>query len=166
MLRVRSYEMAVGVFMVFGIISFLILAFKVSGVSGYLNHTGYTVSAEFDHIGDLKVRAPVTIAGVRVGEVAGIDLDDITFRARVKIRLDTNYQNIPDDSSAQILTQGLLGANYISLSPGYGTDEHPKFLKDGSLIAETHSALVLENLISQFLFSSKKDDKNSSNSNK
>lgn len=153
-MRARVSETLVGFFMLAGIIALLILAFKVSGLSTTLNSSsGYFISAGFDNIGSLKVRAPVTIAGVKVGEVTNIRLDDKTFRAIVTMRINANQKMLPDDSSATIYTQGLLGANYISLSPGY----EQTYLKNGDKLASTHPALILEDLIGQFLFSINKE---------
>lgn len=154
----RFLEIAVGLFMLAGIGALAVLAFKVSDFQQSFGHVNYEITAEFDNVGDLKSRAPVTIAGVRVGQVKQIDLDGTTFRARVKMLINANQDKLPDDSSARILTQGLLGSNYISLEPGFGSDEGA-YLKNGSRIQETHPALVLENLIGQFLFSLNKDKK-------
>jgi len=159
MKRAWVLEFSVGLFMLFGIIAVLLLAFKVSGIGGYTNSKGFYVVAHFDHIGDLKVRAPVTIAGVRVGEVAAIDLNEETFRARVRMVLEAEQTHIPTDSSARILTEGLLGSNYVGLTPGYGDGEEIGYLTHGSHIEETYPAIVLENLIGQLLFSLKKEDK-------
>lgn len=151
----RTIESIVGVFMVAGIVAFGFLALKVSGLSTEFSGKGYVVSALFDNVGDLKVRAPVTIGGVRVGQVVGIVLDPASFRAKVSMKIDANENKIPTDSSASIFTQGLLGSNYISISPGF--DETS--LQQNSEIQMTHSALILENLIGQFLFSMNKDGK-------
>lgn len=151
----RYMGMIVGLFMMAGIIAFAVLALKVSGLSTELSSPGYIVAAEFDNIGDLKVRAPVTIGGVKIGQVTDIHLNPETFKARVSFKIDAKQNKIPDDSSASIFTEGLLGSNYISIVPGF--DETP--LKEGSEIQMTHSALILENLIGQFLFSVGKQDK-------
>lgn len=166
MFRNSILEFWVGLFLLFGIAGLVILAFKVSGLSGYIGEKTYTVYAAFDNVGGLKVRSQVAMAGVRIGEVTAVDLDEKTFRARVTMKIDNNFDEIPTDSSASIFTEGLLGANYISISPGF--DE--SYLKEGGKMVETHSALILENLIGQFLYSanSKKDDEadNSAKSNK
>jgi phospholipid/cholesterol/gamma-HCH transport system substrate-binding protein len=104
------------------------------------------VTAEFDDIGDLRVGAPVTMSGVRLGEVSGIRFDPKDFKAVVTMRIDPQYNQIPDDSFASIQTQGLLGGKFIGLSPG-GSDT---FLKNGSHIDQTQSAIVLENIINKF----------------
>jgi len=134
----------------------LMLALKVSGLSTAMGSDGYVVSASFDNIGGLKIRAPVTLSGVRVGEVTDIGLDKNTFKAVVTMRIDSDQSRLPTDTSASILTQGLLGANYISFNPGF--DE--TFLKNGDRIVNTHPAIILENLIGQLLFSLKNSGKN------
>jgi phospholipid/cholesterol/gamma-HCH transport system substrate-binding protein len=114
--------------------------------------SGYHVTAEFDNIGDLKVGSPVTIAGVRIGDVNKIHFDPKTFKAVVALRIDKQYNEIPDDSFASIQTQGLLGGKYIGFSPG-GSDTN---LKEGSRIDQTQSAIVLESLINK-VFASMSD---------
>lgn len=153
-MRQKPIEVSVGLFMLAGIIALLVLALKVSGLSTYIGKTGYLVSAEFDNIGGLKIRSAVTIAGVRVGEIAKIQLDSSTYRAIVTMRINPNQDKLPTDTSASILTQGLLGANYISLTPGFDAD----VLKDGSKIDHTQPALILEDLIGQLIFSLKNSD--------
>jgi len=154
MINKKIIEILVGLFIITGMLALLMLALKVSGLSQYSTNDAYTVSALFDNIGDLKVRAPVTIAGVRVGEITDIALDSKTFKARVTMLIDKHQNQLPTDSSAQILTAGLIGANYIELSPGFA----PENIKDKGEITETHPAIILENLIGQFIYQSKKDD--------
>lgn len=137
--------------MLFSIIAVLILALKVSGLSNTIGNNGYTITADFDNIGGLKLRSPVTLAGVRIGQVSAIKLDSTRFKAIVTMQLDANQRQLPADTSASIQTQGLLGANYISLKPGF---DH-SFLKNGSVIQDTQPALILEDLIGQLLFSLK-----------
>lgn len=148
MVRQSRLEMIVGLFMLAGVAALLVLALKVSGLTTYIGGQGYYVTAAFDNIGDLKVRSPVTISGVRIGQVEAIKLDPETFRANVIMLIYKQYNDIPVDSSARIFTQGLLGSNYISLSPGFQNT----YLRNGDKIADTHSALILENLIGQLLF--------------
>lgn len=148
MLNKRIVELLVGLFILAGIIAMFVLAFKVSGFSTYSVRNTYHVTAIFDDIGDLKVRAPVTIAGVRVGEVDGISVDNVTFKAAVGLRIDKNQNQLPQDTTAKILTAGLIGANYIELIPGYEQD----YLKSGDEIVDTQPAIVLENLISQLVY--------------
>src|SRR5256885_2091134 len=141
MVEVKRLEAAVGFFLLFSIGALIILALKVSSLSVYSGTKGYSITAIFNNVGDLKVRAPVTVAGVRVGEVSGVRIDPKTFKAIVALYINKIETQLPLDSSAHIYTQGLLGSNYISLAPGFD-DQH--FLKNGSQITNTHSALILE----------------------
>jgi phospholipid/cholesterol/gamma-HCH transport system substrate-binding protein len=152
MMRQRTVEIYVGFFILIGILALIFLAFKVSGLSEQAFAKNYSITADFTTIGGLKVRAPVKIGGVTIGEVKKITLNTQTFQAVVIMAIDAKNSDLPDDSSASIYTEGLLGSNYISVNPGYSTS----FLKQGSVIGDTHSALVLENLIGQFLFNIKK----------
>jgi phospholipid/cholesterol/gamma-HCH transport system substrate-binding protein len=145
----KVIEILVGFFMVLGIVALVFLAIKVSGLTTYTNKQSfYTVTAEFDNVGGLKVRAPVMIAGVWVGEVKQIELDHTSFRAKVVLSLLKTKDNLPSDTSANIYTQGLLGANYVNLNPGYADT----FLKQGSVIESTQPAVILEKLIGQFIY--------------
>jgi len=157
--RERSVEILVGLFMLAGVVGLLILALKVSGLTHYVKQSTFSVSADFDNIGALKVRAPVNLAGVKIGEVTNITLDNELFKAHVTLRLDAKQNKIPLDSSASILTEGLLGVNYISVTPGF---DEKDFLKDGSTIEETNPALILENLVGKLLFNLKGDKKDES----
>jgi len=152
MLKMRTVELAVGALVIAGIVSLLMLALQVSGLSHcYRGNSGYKVRAEFSNIGGLKVRAKVSVAGVTVGRVIEIRLDPHTFNAMVLMSIDpSRSQKIPLDTQARIMTFGLLGDNYISLIPGFSETE---FLREGSLIPleNTHSALVLEELVSKFV---------------
>src|SRR5437868_3783746 len=122
--RRQTLEITVGLFVLAGLLSLLVLAFKVSGLTSLSCERGYDISAEFSNIGDLKVRAPVTIAGVKVGEVTAIALQANSFAAKVVLRIDNDNNKIPaNDTSAQILTQGLLGSNYVSITPGFESDD-------------------------------------------
>lgn len=150
----RILEMTVGLFMIAGMLSLLLLALKVSGLSQSASADNYRVVAEFDNIGSLKARAPVRIAGVKVGQIEKIELQNQHFKAKVTLLINKKENNLPTDTSASILTEGLLGSNYISLTPGY----EEELLKDGSVINNTQPALILENLIGQLLFSLKNKD--------
>jgi phospholipid/cholesterol/gamma-HCH transport system substrate-binding protein len=150
----KTVEVWVGVFVAAGLAALAMLAFKVGNLSAGEVANGYRVTAQFDNIGGLKVKAPVTLAGVRVGRVTSITIDKNRFRAVVELNIDGSYNTIPKDSSASILTSGLLGDQYIGLEPG-GADEN---LKAGDQIMTTASALVLEKLIGQFLFSKSSED--------
>ena len=144
----RSIDIAVGLFVALGLAALMLLALKVSGLARFGEPPGYQVAARFQNIGGLKVRSPVTLAGVRVGQVAAIRYDSETFEAVVDLRLESRFDRVPEDSSAKILTSGLLGEQYVGLEPGGA----PDYLEDGDEIQLTQSALVLENVIGQFLF--------------
>ncbi|MDX1606822.1 MAG: outer membrane lipid asymmetry maintenance protein MlaD, partial [Candidatus Competibacterales bacterium] len=143
----RTLELLVGLFIVLGLAALLMLALQVSGLQDAASNNGYEVSARFNNIGSLKVRAPVTMGGVRIGRVSGIELDPQTYQAVVRMNLDATYP-LPEDTSASILTSGLLGEQYVGLEPG-GAERN---LEAGDEIKLTQSALVLERLIGQFLF--------------
>ncbi len=142
-------NLLVGIFILLGGIALFIVAFKMSNFSAYMGKDVFTVTAIFDNIGDLKVRAPVTISGVNVGEVANITLDHEAYKALVQLKINNKFNNLPKNSTAKILTAGVIGANYIELIPGYSDDN----LQAGDLIVDTQSAIVIENLISKFLYS-------------
>lgn len=152
----RTAELMVGIFMILGVAAFLMLALKVSGLTHFSQTQGYRVKADFSNIGGLKVRAPVTIAGVRIGEVENIQLDPQSFNAKVTLLINAEQNKIPAfDTSARILTEGLLGSNYISIVPGFETEEEggPKrYLREGDAIEKTQEAIILENLIGQLVF--------------
>jgi phospholipid/cholesterol/gamma-HCH transport system substrate-binding protein len=149
----RALEIGTGLFVLLGFAALLFLTMQLpaNGLKfGGAAKAGYKVTADFDNIGDLKVGSPVTMSGVRVGEVTGIRYDSKIYKAVVGMRIDPQFNQIPDDSFASIQTQGLLGGKYIGISPG-GSDS---FLKSGSNIDQTQSALVLENLINKFFANS------------
>ena len=154
-MRSHWLEFYVGVFIIVALSGLLFLAFKVSGLTTMGNGHYYVIRADFDNIGDLKVRAPVTVSGVKVGRVSEIQLDPQTYRAQVLMQIDDGYKDLPVDTSASIFTQGLLGSNYISLSPGF----EQQMLQANGRIETTHSALILENLIGQLMFSMTNKDK-------
>lgn len=145
----RQLEILVGVFMAIGLLALFFLAMQVSNLGTLHTGDSYRVTARFDNIGSLKVKAPVTMAGVEVGRVAQIGFDKERFQAVVGLDIYAEYDEIPEDTYAKILTAGLLGEQYVGLDPG-GSDE---VLKDGSEIEITQSALVLEEVIGQFIFS-------------
>jgi phospholipid/cholesterol/gamma-HCH transport system substrate-binding protein len=158
----RTIEIGTGMFVLLGFAALLFLTTQLpaSGMKFGGAKAGYHVTAEFDNIGDLKVGSPVSMSGVRVGEVSNIRFDSKDYKAVVTLRIDPQYNQVPDDSFASIETQGLLGGKYIGISPG-GQDT---YLKDGSRIDQTQSAIVLENLINKFFasYSSKGSDSQSS----
>ncbi|MDR0276789.1 MAG: outer membrane lipid asymmetry maintenance protein MlaD [Paucimonas sp.] len=143
----RTLEIGVGLFLLAGILALILLALRVSGLSASPSSDTYKLYANFDNIAGLTVRAKVTMAGVTIGKVTAIDLDRDTYTGRVTLQLDKSVDNLPSDSTASILTAGLLGEKYIGLSVG-GEDS---VLKDGGTIHDTQSALVLEDLIGKFL---------------
>jgi phospholipid/cholesterol/gamma-HCH transport system substrate-binding protein len=157
MLSQRTIESFVGIFLMAAVLAFVTLAFKVSGLTSFFKDNGYTITAAFDDVGQLRVRSPVKIGGVTIGEVTSIKLDPASFKAVVSMRINNKFDDIPSDSIATILTAGLLGDNYVSLTPMYSGD----YLKSGSDIEETHSAIILEKLIGQLMFklSGSKDTK-------
>jgi phospholipid/cholesterol/gamma-HCH transport system substrate-binding protein len=148
----RSLDVWVGLFVLLGAAALLFLALKAGNMSSFSFNPTYQVLSKFDNIGGLKPQAPVKSAGVVVGRVADIRFDDKTFQATVVLNLDSAYQ-FPKDSSLKILTSGLLGEQYIGISPGGDA----KNLANGDKITSTQSAVVLEDLISQFLYSKAAD---------
>lgn len=155
--KARYLHISVGLFMLSGVLALLIMALKVSGAVEFTPRQAYQVTADFTDIGGLRVRAPVTVSGVRIGEVTRIDLQPGELSAKVTMRLRQDKPIPYDDTSARILTQGLLGSNYISLVPGFDVagSSHP-YLREGDKIAKTQEAIILENLIGQLLFNIKK----------
>jgi phospholipid/cholesterol/gamma-HCH transport system substrate-binding protein len=146
----KAVEFIVGIFILCAILALLALAFNVSGLTSFGDSGLYPISMEFNNVGDLKARAPVSIAGVTIGRVQSIELDTNDYRAKVQIDVQDAYK-LPKDSSASILTQGLLGSNYIGITPGFQVTN----IKSGGQIITTHSALILENLIGQLMYSLK-----------
>jgi len=143
-----TIDLWVGIFVAIGLGALLFLALKVGNLASFSTAQTYRVQAKFANIGGLKVRAPVKSAGVVVGRVAEIRFDNESYEAVATLTLDASYQ-FPRDTAAKILTSGLLGEQYIGLEAG----GNPAMLKDGDRLRITQSAVVLENLISQFLFS-------------
>lgn len=156
----RTLEIVVGLFVVLGLAALFMLAMKVSNLSTFTDDDGYNVTARFENIGGLKVRSPVTVAGVRIGRVADVSFDNKTFEAVVTMNIGKTYSTLPTDTSASIFTAGLLGEQYISLEPG--GDYKP--LQSGSEIRLTQSAIVLEQIIGQFLYSQAEGGKKSDES--
>jgi phospholipid/cholesterol/gamma-HCH transport system substrate-binding protein len=144
----RTIEVAVGAFMALGFVALFFLAMKVSNLNLDASAEGYRVTARFSNAGSLKTRSPVTMAGVRIGRVESLAFDKATYEAVVTLRIDTGVDTIPSDTFASVFTAGLLGEQYIALEPGGSQD----FLHEGDQIANTQSALVLEQMIGQFLF--------------
>jgi phospholipid/cholesterol/gamma-HCH transport system substrate-binding protein len=151
-MKKQSLDIWVGLFVALGLLALLFLALKAGNMSAFTFEPTYQVSAKFDNIGGLKPRAPVKSAGVVVGRVAEIRFDDKSYQATVILNLEERYK-FPKDSSAKILTSGLLGEQYIGLEAG--GDE--AMIAGGSKLTQTQSAIVLENLIGQFLYNKASD---------
>lgn len=145
----RTLEIWVGLFAALGLLALFVLAMRVSNLSDFNEPDGYALTAYFQNIGGLKVKSPVTMAGVRIGRVVAIELDEKTFQAKVTLEILPEFDQLPEDTSAAIQTSGLLGEQFIGLEPGGSEDN----LKPGARIEYTQSALVLENIIGQFLYS-------------
>lgn len=152
----KSLDLWVGLFVLLGAAALFFLAMKVGNMSSLSFEPTYPVITRFDNIGGLKPRAPVKSAGVVVGRVADIRFDDKTYQAIVTLQLENTYK-FPKDSSAKILTSGLLGEQYVGLEAGGDVNN----LAAGDRIKMTQSAVVLENLISQFLYSKAAEGKES-----
>ena len=146
-MNTRKTEILVGVFVAAGLAALFMLAMKVSNLNVYSSDEGYEIEAHFDDISGLKVRSPVTMAGVRIGRVSDIIFDAKTFEAVVKMRIESQYNTLPKDTSASIYTAGLLGEKYVGLEPG-GDEQN---LQDKDKLKLTQDSLVLEKLISQFV---------------
>jgi len=149
----RTIEIMVGLFVAAGIAALFMLAMKVSNLATYGGDEGYIISASFDNIGGLKVRSLVSASGVRVGQVTGIEYDSDGYEARVTMSIDPQYDKFPIDTAASIMTSGLLGEQYVGLQPG----AEEEYLKAGSEVELTQSALVLEQIIGQFLYNMAED---------
>lgn len=153
----KKIELWVGVFVIGAALSMAILAFSVAGLSFKGEGRSYTLTASFSNIGGLKVRAPVKLGGVVVGRVEEISLDTDSYMPIVRLAMFENKGIYPETSSLSILTSGLLGEQYIGITPGF-IDDDIDMLGDGDSIEDTKSALVLEDLIGQFIYSINKDD--------
>jgi phospholipid/cholesterol/gamma-HCH transport system substrate-binding protein len=149
MMSRKTVEFWVGLFVAAGLVALAVLAFQVGNLTAADVVDGYKIEARFENIGGLKVKSPVTLAGVRIGRVTDIRFDGESYQAVVLLNVDGRYKTIPRDTSASILTSGLLGEQYVGLEPG-GAEE---YLKDGDRIKVTQSALVLEKIVGQVLFS-------------
>lgn len=152
----KKIELWVGGFVISAMLAMAILAFSVSGLSFKGEGSSYTLTASFSNVGGLKERAPVKLGGVVVGRVKEINLDVESYMAVVSLSMFENKGIYPETSSLSILTSGLLGEQYIGLTPGF-IDDDIEMLADGDSIEDTKSALVLEDLIGQFIYSINKD---------
>lgn len=150
----RGLEIVVGFFVCLGIAAIFILTMRVSNLADVSVDQGYQVTAQFTNVGGLKVGSRVNLAGVRIGRVSNIEIDQQTYDAKVTLNIDNKYK-IPKDSDASILTAGLLGEQYIGIGPGASDT----FLKQGDKVTLTQSAIILEQVIGQVLYSLTSDKK-------
>lgn len=154
MQQTRSVELGTGLFVLLGVGALFFLTTQTTGSDAFQANDTYTVTARFDNVGSLKSRAPVAMSGVTIGRVKAVRFDPDRLNAEVTFVIDQQYDSIPEDSDASILTAGLLGSQYIGLQAG-GSD---MYLEEGSEIQFTQSAIVIENLISKYLFNSGGDE--------
>lgn len=154
-MQTKKSEVWVGAFMLVALCAIIFLCLKVADIKSLGSEPTYRVYATFDNIGGLKARSPVKVGGVVIGRVAGIELDEKTYLPRVALDIQDRYSQIPDTSSLAIRTSGLLGEQYLALNIGFEDPEMgTAILKDGGRIQDTKSAMVLEDLIGQFLYKS------------
>lgn len=146
----RAIDVSVGLFILLGLLSVLFLVVQTIDPSQMNASETYLVEARFDQIGDLKVRAPVALAGVTIGRVIDITVDPIDYRAVTLLRIDSKFDNLPIDTDASIATAGMFGGKYVELTPGGDTE----LLEDQGEIIFTQSAILLENLIGKYMLNS------------
>lgn len=149
----NQVEIAAGIFLLLGIAALIFLAVEATDSNGVKGGETYQVNALFSNIGGLKRRAPVSMAGVTIGRVESIELDSDTLEARVVMNIDAKYDDLPSDTSASVLTSGILGDQYVGLEPGGA----PEPLTDGDRILLTNSAVVLEQLIGKYIFNTEEE---------
>jgi len=154
MQQTRAVELGTGLFVLLGLAALFFLTTQTTGNQAFSGGDSYEVTARFENVGSLKIRAPVSMSGVTIGRVTGIEFDTASLEAKVTFIIDNEFDQIPDDSDAAIQTAGMLGSQYIGLQAG-GSETS---LQEGSEIEFTQSAIVLENLISKYLFNSNKDE--------
>ena len=157
MRQTRSVEIGTGLFVLLGMSALFFLTTQTTGGDDFKAESVYTVEARFENIGSLRTRAPVTMSGVTIGRVTEVTFDPTSLEAVVLFVVDAQYDQIPDDTDASILTSGILGSQYIGLQAG-GSD---MYLEEGSEILFTQSAIVLENLIGKFLVNAGSSDEGS-----
>lgn len=153
MQQTRSVELGTGLFVLLGLAALFFLTTQTTGSDNFSGTDAYTVTARFENVGSLKDRAPVAMSGVTIGRVTEVRFDPEALDAEVTFVIDSRYDQIPDDSDASILTAGLLGSQYIGLQAG-GSEF---YLEEGSEVQFTQSAIVIENLISKYLFNNDGD---------
>ena len=161
MRQTRAIEFSTGLFALLGFAALFFLTTQITNREIRFGESAYRLIAKFENVGSLKVGAPVSMAGVTIGRVDGIEYDTTEFKAAVTLRIDSRYDHIPDDSDASINTAGLLGGQYVAIGPGGSETNY----KDGDQIHFTQSAIVLESLISKFLFSLAGKDKDKAEDN-
>lgn len=155
MQHTSTQDTLVGLFVASGIVGLLFLAMQVSNLSSFVEEDSYIITARFENSGGLKVKSPVSAAGVKIGKVSKIIFDLKTYQSVVHMSIYSRYNTLPDDTTASIFTAGLLGEQYVNLDPG-GSDE---FLQNNGEIEITQSAIILEKAIGQFLFKSAEEEK-------
>ena len=155
MQHTSTQDTLVGLFVASGVVGLFFLAMQVSNLSSFVEEDTYTITARFENSGGLKIKSPVSAAGVKIGKVSSISLDPKTYESVVQMSIYSKYDTLPEDTTASIFTAGLLGEQYVNLDPG-GSDE---YLKMGGKIEITQSAIILEKAIGQFLFKSAEEKK-------
>jgi phospholipid/cholesterol/gamma-HCH transport system substrate-binding protein len=155
MQHTSTQDTLVGLFVASGIVALFFLALQVSNLSSFVEEDSYTITARFENSGGLKIKSPVSAAGVKIGKVSNISFDTNTYQSVVQMSIYSKYNTLPDDTTASIFTAGLLGEQYVNLEPG-GSDV---FLKNDGVIEITQSAIILEKAIGQFLFKSAEEKK-------
>ena len=148
MQHTNTQDTLVGLFVAAGIAGLFFLSLQASNLSSFTQRDGYTITARFENSGGLKVKSPVSAAGVKIGQVTNISFDPKTYESVVVMSIDSRYNTLPDDTTASVFTAGLLGEQYVNLEPG-GSET---YLKDGGKIDITQPAIILEKAIGQFLF--------------
>lgn len=162
-MQTKKFEIWVGAFLLVALVAVIFLCLKVANVTSLRSEPTYRVYATFDNIGGLKVSSPIRLGGVVIGRVDDITLDPKTYLPRVSMDIEKRYDHIPDTSSLAIRTSGLLGEQFLALNLGFDDPElGSSILKDGGTIQDTKSAMVLEDLIGQFLYKSGNGDNQSS----
>lgn len=147
----RTQDTLVGLFVACGVAALFYMSLQISNLGTYNNEESYKITARFENSGGLKVKSPVSVAGVRIGRVSAISFDKENYQSVVEMSIESQYDTLPDDTTASIYTAGLLGEQYVSLEPGGSFD----YLTDNGEIEITQSAIVLEEVIGQFLFKDK-----------
>ena len=155
MQHTSTQDTLVGLFVASGIAGLFFLALQVSNLSSFTDDDSYTITARFENSGGLKIKSPVSAAGVKIGKVTGISFDTKTYESVVQLSINSKYNTLPDDTTASVFTAGLLGEQYVNLEPG-GSDV---YLQNDGKIEITQSAIILEKAIGQFLFKSAEEKK-------